>query len=108
MRKLLIAVIVGALAWKGYTSYVAVPEETSGESSVEGADEPAGILSSPAQSERRDFKCDGRVYCSQMTSCEEAMFFLKNCPGVKMDGSGPGQDGVGDGIPCESQWCGDR
>jgi len=44
------------------------------------------------------FKCDGRIYCSQMKSCEEATFFLKNCPGVKMDGDG-------DGIPCEQQWC---
>jgi hypothetical protein len=44
------------------------------------------------------FKCDGRIYCSQMTSCEEATFFLKNCPGVKMDGDR-------DGVPCEKQWC---
>ena len=45
------------------------------------------------------YKCDGRKYCSQMTSCEEAKFFLKNCPDPKMDGDK-------DGIPCEKQWCG--
>lgn len=44
------------------------------------------------------FRCDGRSYCSQMRSCAEATFFLKNCPGVKMDGNG-------DGVPCEKQWC---
>lgn len=44
------------------------------------------------------YRCDGRIYCSQMTSCEEAKFFLRNCPGTKMDGDG-------DGIPCETQWC---
>ena len=44
------------------------------------------------------FRCDGRVYCSQMRSCAEATFFLKNCPGTKMDGNN-------DGIPCEKQWC---
>ena len=44
------------------------------------------------------FKCDGRIHCSQMTSCEEATFFLRNCPNVKMDGDN-------DGIPCEQQWC---
>jgi cold shock CspA family protein len=44
------------------------------------------------------FRCDGRQYCSQMTSCAEATFFNKNCPGVKMDGNH-------DGIPCETQWC---
>ena len=44
------------------------------------------------------FRCDGRTHCSQMTSCAEAAFFLKNCPGVKMDGDH-------DGVPCEEQWC---
>jgi len=42
--------------------------------------------------------CDGRLYCSQMTSCAEASWFLKNCPGAKMDGDR-------DGVPCEQQWC---
>ncbi|MEZ6933416.1 excalibur calcium-binding domain-containing protein [Aeromonas sp. S19(2024)] len=44
-------------------------------------------------------QCDGRQHCSQMTSCEEATWFLQNCPNTKMDGEG-------DGIPCERQWCG--
>jgi hypothetical protein len=46
------------------------------------------------------FRCDGRKFCSQMTSCAEAKYFLANCPGAKMDGDG-------NGIPCESQWCGE-
>lgn len=44
------------------------------------------------------YKCDGRSYCSQMHSCEEATWFLEHCPGMNMDGEG-------DGIPCERQWC---
>jgi endonuclease YncB( thermonuclease family) len=44
------------------------------------------------------YRCDGRTYCSQMTSCDEAKFFLRNCPGAKMDGNN-------DGVPCERQWC---
>ena len=44
------------------------------------------------------YRCDGRTHCSQMTSCEEAKFFLSNCPGTKMDGNN-------DGVPCERQWC---
>jgi len=44
------------------------------------------------------FQCDGRTFCSQMTSCKEAIYFLRHCPNVKMDGDG-------DGIPCEKQWC---
>lgn len=43
------------------------------------------------------FKCDGRQYCSQMHSYEEAKFFLRSCPNTKMDGDG-------DGIPCERQF----
>lgn len=43
------------------------------------------------------FKCDGRKHCSQMHSYDEALFFLKNCPGTKMDGDH-------DGIPCERQF----
>ncbi len=39
---------------------------------------------------------------TQMTSCEEATFFLNNCPGVKMDGRNGDH---GNGIPCERQWC---
>ncbi|MCC4595787.1 excalibur calcium-binding domain-containing protein [Xanthomonas campestris pv. phormiicola] len=44
------------------------------------------------------FHCDGRTRCTQMTSCEEATYFLRNCPGVQMDGNH-------DGVPCERQWC---
>ncbi|MFO1419166.1 MAG: excalibur calcium-binding domain-containing protein [Methylotetracoccus sp.] len=44
------------------------------------------------------YRCDGREYCSQMRSCAEAMYFLENCPDVKMDGDR-------NGVPCERQWC---
>jgi len=33
-----------------------------------------------------------------MRSCDEAKYFLKNCPMVAMDGDS-------DGVPCEDQWC---
>jgi hypothetical protein len=47
---------------------------------------------------QQTYHCDGRTYCSQMTSCEEATFFINNCSNTKMDGNN-------DGVPCESQWC---
>jgi len=63
---------------------------------------PTSILSANSQieyeDEDEDFTCDGREYCSQMTSCKEALFFIQNCPNTKMDGDQ-------DGIPCERQWC---
>ncbi|MFN7570177.1 MAG: cold shock domain-containing protein [Betaproteobacteria bacterium] len=51
-----------------------------------------------AQPESGSFRCDGRTHCSQMTSCTEAKYFLRNCPGTQMDGND-------DGVPCEQQWC---
>lgn len=60
---------------------------------------PASIPAESRRPAKPAFYCDGRQYCSQMTSCQEAKQFLRNCPGMKMDGNH-------DGIPCEAQWCG--
>lgn len=42
------------------------------------------------------FRCDGRIRCAEMTSCEEARYFLRHCPGVDM---------ASDGEACERHWC---
>ncbi|MDD4964445.1 MAG: thermonuclease family protein [Gallionella sp.] len=39
--------------------------------------------------------CGNKKYCNQMTSCEEAKYYLNQC-GVKR------LDGNGDGVPCEN------
>lgn len=99
MKRLLIIAILGALAWQGYVKY---QSSRAAESASRGIDENVESSSPPlSQGEvtnTSQFKCDGRTYCSQMTSCAEATFFLKTCPGVKMDGNN-------DGMPCEQQWC---
>jgi cold shock CspA family protein len=59
---------------------------------------PSNPLISASPQASAGFRCDGRNMCSQMTSCQEATLFLKNCPGMKMDGNH-------DGVPCEQQWC---
>ncbi|PKG85744.1 cold-shock protein [Colwellia sp. 75C3] len=48
-----------------------------------------------SSSSKVQFQCDGRQYCSQMTSRAEAVFFIRHCPNTKMDGDN-------DGIPCEN------
>ena len=76
-----------AIGLVGYNSYVSHRE--------------VGAMPSIApavEATRHSFTCDGRTHCSQMTSCEEAKYFLKLCPGTEMDGDG-------DGEPCEQQWC---
>jgi len=45
-----------------------------------------------------NYECQGKTRCHEMTSCDEAMFYLRNCPGVMIDGDG-------DGIPCEDGLC---
>ena len=47
---------------------------------------------------KTQYRCESKQHCSQMRSCEEAEFYIANCPNTKMDGDG-------DGIPCERQWC---
>ncbi|MBU0912451.1 MAG: excalibur calcium-binding domain-containing protein [Gammaproteobacteria bacterium] len=37
------------------------------------------------------FQCEGKQHCSEMTSCEEAEFYLKNCPNVLIDGDNDGR-----------------
>lgn len=66
------------------------------DSNSEQAD--AAPTAAAAEHRSQKYLCDGRTYCSQMTSCEEATFFINNCPDTKMDGNN-------DGIPCEKQWC---
>jgi len=99
MKKVLLGMLIGGAAVYGYhhfrgPSLAAAEHEQVGEE--RGGEETADTGSAAAK-----FRCDGRTRCSQMTSCDEAMYFLENCPGVKMDDEG-------DGIPCEGQWCGDR
>ena len=97
MRNLLVAVILGTLIWTGYRSYQSHSAAEIGDQQSFGTVQ----AEERAASESASFSCDGRTHCSQMTSCAEATYFLQHCPGVKMDGGG-------NGIPCESQWCGDR
>ena len=99
MKKLILIVLVAVVGWQAYMKYQAKQlayANTQEETSVVDSHSPprSQLDTSPLN----NFKCDGRTYCSQMASCEEATFFLRNCPGVKMDGNN-------DGIPCEKQWC---
>jgi cold shock CspA family protein len=47
--------------------------------------------------QKEQFQCQGKIWCSQMSTYEEAIFYLQNCPGTRMDGDG-------DGNPCEQQF----
>jgi hypothetical protein len=99
MRNFVIVLVLGVLVWQGYARFGTGRSETEPEQLVSEASPASGPSAQiPAPVRIARFKCDGRTRCSQMTSCEEANYFLRNCPGVEMDGDN-------DGVPCERQWC---
>jgi cold shock CspA family protein len=89
LRTIAIAILVLAGVTYGFNRY----SKSSQRSST-----PLPAVAESQTTSPNAYRCDGRTYCSQMTSCAEATYFLKHCPGVKMDGNH-------DGIPCEQQWC---
>lgn len=86
--------LLAAIGWYGYAQLTMnhAPDSTPIPTPTSHAIRAVPVA--PAQ----PYACDGRTRCSQMTSCAEATFFIKQCPGTQMDGDG-------DGTPCESQWC---
>jgi hypothetical protein len=92
MGKLLAGIIIGGLGVYAY-QHAHQPKPIPNAQSATPEALPA------VEREEPKYRCDGRTHCSQMTSCEEATFFLQNCASVEMDGDG-------DGVPCEKQWCG--
>jgi hypothetical protein len=104
MSRLLAGIVIGGLGVFAYQRATR-PDPVSKAAPVSvHAENPEAAVALPAvERDTPNFNCDGRIYCSQMTSCEEATYFLQHCPGVKMDGDNHGR---GDGIPCEAQWCG--
>jgi len=90
VHSLLVATVVTA----GVVGYKKAPDESP---PAQAAPAPVAV-STPRPASSR-YRCTGKVYCNQMNSCAEATFYLRNCPGTKMDGDR-------DGIPCEKQWCG--
>lgn len=57
---------------------------------------PAPTVSTPAATTASGgFACSGKRYCKEMTSCEEAKFYLTTCGLGSLDGNK-------DGVPCET------
>lgn len=99
MRSLITLLIVGLVAWGGYRHFN--PPGAPDVAPMTASATPAGSQPAARQvlpTNPQGFSCDGRTHCSQMHSCEEATYFIRNCPNTEMDGNG-------DGVPCERQWC---
>ncbi len=90
----------------GYVKPVKFSEKS--ENALNGKNEALRIQNAPAvamtvntptlaSTNTSPYRCDGRTHCSQMSSYEEALFFIRNCPNTQMDGDHDGQ-------PCERQF----
>lgn len=118
MKKLLVIVIMCALGWQVHLTLkrqgqrpitAAIAETTPPVVGEDALPQAPALAPAPAPATMTElvaannthFTCDGSKYCKQMTSCDEARYFMKNCPGTHMDGDN-------DGIPCEMQYCGNR
>lgn len=91
MKKFIVIAIVVVLGWYGNYYF---KQHLQQQMFVEANN----VNAQPLKGNVDTFQCDGRTHCSQMTSCAEATFFIRNCPDTKMDGNN-------DGVPCEKQWC---
>ena len=95
-------IAIAAFVWQRYTAHQSAVQRSlaTPQSSTLPAAARSSLLEQVApDSKAGAFKCEGKIHCSQMASCEEAKFYLRHCPGVKIDGDG-------DGIPCERGPCG--
>jgi len=83
----LLVIVVGLLVYDKVTTRTELVNNI-----IEPASEVEQVKDAPR------YHCEGKTRCSEMSSCEEAEFYLNNCPGTEMDGDN-------DGRPCED-WCG--
>ncbi|HJS14930.1 MAG TPA: excalibur calcium-binding domain-containing protein [Rheinheimera sp.] len=106
-----VVVTLSILAWFGYQSMHLLRAEVSSPAVAGGIEtaDPQSTTASlenpvwpPIQAQQDpQFQCEGKQHCSEMSSCEEAEFYLEQCPNVLIDGDR-------DGIPCERTHCSHR
>ncbi len=90
------AISIAAITYFGYQQFNRFRLENAEPIEVQQLVQPPLQKSQPDTSS--NYKCDGRTYCSQMSSCAEAKYFISHCPNTKMDGNH-------DGTPCQEQHC---
>ena len=95
MKKLIILLIIGFAGWKIYQQQ-RTPVITNADLKL--LNPPIETIEESSSFYEQEYSCDGRQHCSQMSSCEEATFFIQNCPNTNMDGDH-------DCIPSERQHC---
>ena len=88
MFRILLVALLAFGAWKGYEKY----QSQRAAQQFQGIPQEIDISNNSSRRNRSidiapKFQCDGRTHCSQMTSCEEATFFLKIALAQKWTGT---------------------
>ena len=99
MKRIIWILVLAALGWYAWGKY---QDHERAQREAELADRVVKKKAAPAANAAEPgvsfFTCDGRTACKQMTSCEEAKYFVRTCPGFSA--------GVfGEEASCEKQWC---
>ncbi len=96
MKRIILILLLAALGWYAWGKYEA---HVRAERAAEHAGKASGAAAAKGGEQGVSFfTCDSRTQCKQLTSCEEARYFVKNCPGFSV--------GIlGEDVPCEQQWC---
>lgn len=97
-RDILIFIAVWAVALFGLVLYLNRGNQTTVQVAENSNSFSGTTLASLPPTPLPKYQCEGKRKCSEMNSCEEALFYFKNCPGTIMDGDN-------DGMPCENQLC---
>ena len=99
MKRIIWILVLAALGWYGWGKYDAKVRAERAAAAAAGPSRKAAPIPAKAGDPGVSFfTCDGRNSCTQMRSCEEARYFVRNC-GINNGASGEGA------ASCESQWC---
>ncbi|AGH81058.1 hypothetical protein PCNPT3_05580 [Psychromonas sp. CNPT3] len=77
MKKLIFLILLATTLWKFYPT-----EEKSGVNDL--VTQLKGKVEHFLKKDNVQFTCDDRQYCTQMNSQDEALYFIENCPNVKI------------------------
>jgi cold shock CspA family protein len=97
---LLILLPIAGISWISSRCSSSAPSTTP--TQLEPGQEPqsfqgTGPTQVPSPGSSASFQCTGKEHCTQMSSKEEAQYYLAHCPNVMIDGDG-------DGVACEGEF----
>ncbi len=99
MKRIIWILVLAALGWYAWGKYEDhARAQRAAEAAARSPRKVGGIPAKAGAPDVSFFTCDGRNACTQMRSCEEAKYFVRNC-GINNGASGEGAPS------CESQWC---